>query len=315
MVCADLDFCDLMVGGPVIDGAEVFVDLEGDTAVGVVSSAVAAVASSAYLAWVASPTDIAGTASSAVAEVASSAGAEVASSAIAEVAPSAVGEVASSAVSGVAFSTVAEAASLADAEMASLADAGVASPADIAEVASLADIAGVDPTDVAFQGWCDSVCDYDDYFIISVVMRTLTILIMMIRRILIVTLMCIVVLNRMTIGCFMIFMDRMIVECIVWPGLRLVGRPTGLVMRTVLTVQGTLLCPRPGPVNRLTCLLVLPDRMNRLAVLGQAGLGIGSVTSMGEMLPCPGEPFDSVSCTSGQYELVGYVSISWSGIT
>ena len=122
-----LDLCDL-IGGLCLDGTDGIVVLNGDAAIGVVSSVVDG-------------------ASSAIAEVVSSAVAEVLSSAVAEVESSAVDEVASSAVAEVASlaGDVAEVASSAVAEVESSAVAEVAALADIVEVASLADIVEVAP--------------------------------------------------------------------------------------------------------------------------------------------------------------------------
>ena len=63
-------------------------------------------------------------------------------------------------------------------------------------VTSLAATASVVTIGVVFQEKCDVpsglVCDYDDFFMMDIMMRTLTILTMMIQVILIVTPMCMV---------------------------------------------------------------------------------------------------------------------------
>ena len=293
---AGLDFCDSMVGGltfAFLDGADEIVDLAGDAAVGVVSSVVAEVASSAIAEMVPSAVDE--VVPSAIAGVASSAVAEVASSAVAEVAPSAVVETVSSVIAEVASSAVDE--------VASLADAGVASPADIVEAATLVDSASVD-TDGGHSGRrmmsrMIRRVTMMTIFMMCVMIRTLTILTTMIRRILIVTLMCMVLLNPMIMSCVMVFMDRMIVECIVWLEVKPAGCLTGLAMRNVTFVLGMLLYPGPGPMSRLTefhsvalvalpwtgssepingILLVILEPVKRLAVLVHHGPGGRKVT-------------------------------------
>ena len=83
--------------------------------------------------------------------------------------------------------------------------------------------------------------------------------------------------------------------------MRPVGRPTGL--RNVMFVKVTLLYPGLCPTSRSAVSFVLPEPVNQLAVLGQAGPEIWNVTIFGGTVVFPWtgsvEPIDRVVCTSG----------------
>ena len=230
----------------------------------------------------------------------------------AEVAPSAdLVEVASSAdlagdvTDGVTSSAVAEVASSADiAEVVSSAVAEVASSAVLAEVVSSVDLAGnftisvtslADPVSVAtagvaFREECGysvmvpsgSVCDYDDYFY-DIMTINRTILTMMIRVTLIVTLVCMALLGRIIMSCIMIYMARMTVGYIVYLGVISAWCHTGVEMRKRTCMRVVLPCPRLVLTSRSICWgIVLLVHSGRVAPV------MRKVTFMRVMLPCPG---------------------------
>ena len=251
-VVPGVDCYDSVVGEPTsacLDSASGFVDLAGGVTIGMTSPAdlaggVTVGVTSLADAGLASPADLAGGVTVGVAYLTVAGVASLADAGVASLVDLAGGvtigvtslvgaRVASLADAGVASLTDAGVASLTDAGVASLADAGVASLA-VAGVASLADVAEVaslvsgnvtgsvtflpDPVSMVTNGmtfWdrCSaldgSVSDYDDYcddspdyFIMN-------------RVVLMVTLMCMGLLDRMSMSCVMIFMDWITVGRIV----------------------------------------------------------------------------------------------------
>ena len=90
------------------------------------------------------------------------------------------------------------------------------------------------------------------------------------RRILIDILVGINMVNRMTMSCVITCMDQMIVGCIVWPSVRLLGLPTGLRMRIMMCVRGTHRV-HTGSDEMMARGVDASDPGNQVVVTGPAG--------------------------------------------